>query len=761
MSGPEGNGRLTPHRGTWALLAVAILGAGFAALMLQVVLTRELIVSFVGNELTVSVILLGWLLLVAAGSALAGRLAPARATPGLMAGLGVALAPLMGLSLGLARLAGQQGDFPGQLASPLTALILTFASLAPACVVLGAQFAVGCALFERAGAGGAARVYVLEATGAVAAGVLFHFVVADHLSAVVAVAALGALSAGIAALLARSAGARALAAAGCAVVLCALAPAIAPGAARAIDGRLLELRWSRNLVAWTNTRYGMWSVSRQADQLTFAHDGLPMFATGPAAEPEAIHLALAAHAAPREVLLIGGGPPTVREALTHPLRRLDYVELDRGGLEFVRAHAPPALVGALSDPRVRLRFTDGRAFVKGTSSAYDVIAVHLPDPTTAVLNRYYTAQFFAQAARALRPDGLLMVGLASPRIMLTGERRLTIGGVWRALGAAFAQRQVLPVGETLYLLAFRDPSTAPVTPEELGRRLTQRGVAPQFLTPFTLGADLNPLALDLARATLERAGDAPPNTDLRPVAYHLQMRLWIRQFAPRAQLGWLDALTPRRVGLGAWAAVGLTLLAAAGLGRRGGYRGYALGGAVALIGLLEMGVQLAVIFAFQSIAGYLYHQIGLLMTLNMLGLALGAWGARRLRSERAAAGFVGLCALFSGLCAAMPWLMRAASEPALTTPVLGGVALAASLLTGAAFPLGVALSPGAGARAGPSLWALDLVGGALGAAAIGIVLVPVIGLDAATRTLAILGVAALAACLPLLRGRGADGVPMP
>jgi len=236
------------------------------------------------------------------------------------------------------------------------------------------------------------------------------------------------------------------------------------------------------------------------------------------------------------------------------------------------------------------------------------------------------------------------------------------------------------------------------------------------------------------------------------------MRLWVRQFAPRAELAWLDVIKSGELGWLPWTLVGL-MAAAALVGRWWrGYRGMAIGAAILLIGLLEMGVQLAVIFGFQTIAGYLYHQIGLLMTLNMLGLAVGAWVARRLPRETGAGTFLTLIAIFVGLCVGLPWIMRgAAMAPTLATPILGAAALVASILTGAAFPLGIRLSRGLEARTGAALYALDLVGGAVGAALISILLVPLTGLDASARTLAVVGGAALVACLPLMPPWTADG----
>ncbi len=729
-------------------LSAALTGIGFTSLMLQVVLTRELVVSFLGNELIIGIILLTWMLLVAAGSGLGGRLLQRRSSEGLLAGLQVSLAPLMFGGVMLARVAGQQGDFPGEIASPAAAVWLTVAALAPACLALGAQFAVGCRVLSRERPDGASQVYVLEATGAVAAGVLFHFVVADHLNAVVAVLALGMVNCALAAWLSVASERRGVAGVASPAALVCLALVAWPGMGLRLDRKLQEFRWGEQLTAWTNTRYGMWSVTQQTGQLTYSHDGMPIFSTGPEPRAEVVHLALTAHPNPQMVLMIGGGPPAIREALKHPLCHLDYVELDRRGIEFVQAHLPAELATPLSDPRVHIHFTDGRAFVKAAKAAYDVIACDLPDPTTAVINRYYTEDFFAEAARALKPGGVFFTGLVSPRATLTGERAVTVGGVWGALSEQFQRRAVLPVRGSLYFTA-GDATVGFPDAAEMGRRLRERGVHTQFLTPFAIESELNPLALQLALGAVVRTARAPVNTDFRPVAYHLQMRLWVRQFWPRAELGGLDAIASGKLGWIPWALVGLMAVAAVALGRWRGYRAMAVGVAILLIGLLEMGVQLAVLFGFQTIAGYLYHQIGLLMTLNMLGLAVGAWAARRLPKQAGVVTFVSLIVGFVLLCTALPWMMRgAASAPMLATPILGAAALVASVLTGAAFPLGVALTQADEARAGASLYALDLVGGAAGAALISILLVPLTGLDASARVLAVLGVAALVASLP-------------
>jgi spermidine synthase len=55
------------------MIVLAILVVGASGLIAQVLLLRELLVSFYGNELTVGIILANWLILEAIGALILGR----------------------------------------------------------------------------------------------------------------------------------------------------------------------------------------------------------------------------------------------------------------------------------------------------------------------------------------------------------------------------------------------------------------------------------------------------------------------------------------------------------------------------------------------------------------------------------------------------------------------------------------------------------------------------------------------------------------
>ena len=68
----------------------------------------------------------------------------------------------------------------------------------------------------------------------------------------------------------------------------------------------------------------------------------------------------------------------------------------------------------LVDPRVSIITADGRFFLAHPTdeTPYDAILVNLPDPSTVLINRFYSREFFAAAKARLRAGGLLMTRLS-------------------------------------------------------------------------------------------------------------------------------------------------------------------------------------------------------------------------------------------------------------------------------------------------------------------------------------------------------------
>jgi spermidine synthase/tetratricopeptide (TPR) repeat protein len=107
------------------------------------------------------------------------------------------------------------------------------------------------------------------------------------------------------------------------------------------------------------------------------------------------------------VLLIGmGSGMTAGSALTHPLERLDCVEISTGVAEAARLFGPYNN-NVYENPRFHLIVEDARTFVNITDRRYDVIISEPSNPWMAGVGNLFTIEFFRDAARIMPDDGVM------------------------------------------------------------------------------------------------------------------------------------------------------------------------------------------------------------------------------------------------------------------------------------------------------------------------------------------------------------------
>ena len=134
-----------------------------------------------------------------------------------------------------------------------------------------------------------------------------------------------------------------------------------------------------------------------------------------------VHPALAAHGAPRRVLVLGGGDGmAVREVLKHPsVERVTLVELDPH-MTALFSSAPQlrALNGdALRSPKVQIVHLDAFAWLEQhEGEMFDAIVVDFPDPTNFAIGKLYTRSFYELVERHLAASGYAVVQTTSPLI---------------------------------------------------------------------------------------------------------------------------------------------------------------------------------------------------------------------------------------------------------------------------------------------------------------------------------------------------------
>ena len=710
---------------SWRLRGVLVL-IGFSAVIAQIVLMRELVVVFCGNEISLGLMLANWLLWTAVGSSLLGRLsARVRAPRKLVAGLEGLLAaafPLSVMAVRASRSAFQAA--PGEVLGPGPMLLTSLVTLSLFCVLSGWLFAAGSRLYgEEAGARTAeatGSVYVLEALGSGAGGILASLVLIRYLSAFEIAALVGWLNlVAAASLVARGRLFRG------AVLLATFAVAVFGWASRGLEALSLGYLWRGfEVVATRQSVYGNLAVVGTPGSRSLFENGLVVFNTpDPAAAEEAVHYALLEHPAPKSLLLIGGGVNgSLAQALQHPtLERVDYVELDPAILDLARKYFAfdPA------DRRVRVHYADGRLFVKRTDFRYDVIIVNLPEPQTAQLNRFYTLEFFREAAQKLSPTGVFSFQLRAAEDYISPELGEFLRCIHKTLREVFPEVTAIP-GETVHFFAANRAGMLRADAQGLLARLKARHLQTTYVREYFIPYRMTAERMRDLESQIRPRPETPLNRDFAPIAYYFDVALWSTQFN-RAHRELFRTLAGLKF---AWlvAGAGLLLAALAGFLRR---PEATAGLCAAVMGFTLMGREMLLLLAFQALYGYVYHQLAILIAGVMAGMGLGSWwGLRRGGGLRTLAGLQGAAALAPlALYAVFEGLARVqnAAGVFLASQILFPVlAVLAGLLGGYQFAVASRIFFVRGGSPG-TLYALDLMGACLGAVALSLYLAPVFG----------------------------------
>jgi spermidine synthase len=759
----------------YAGMRIPLAAVGFTSVIAQIVLMRELVATFYGNELLFGLVLMAWLAWVALGSWGLARPATRLGLGAATFATGLILAGLLLLvQIALIRdvrtlLRVTPGAYV-EFGLMVEAVILV---LAPLCLLIGFLFTLGARLTnEQGGTGG--QAYAWESIGAVVGGGLFSLALIHWLDPfqtallVASVNLVVALRLWLSQRLYAPELTRLL-------LLCALVPLLL---CSFLVGRLLHhltLGWQWSDLAFAgDSAFGRLIIQARDGQRVFFVNGLLAFETQGTFPEEVAHFPLLAHPDPHRVLLIGGGVAgDLREILKHPISGVTYVELDPLLIEAARAYLPAPDVAVLDDTRVTLVLSDGRLYVKQhsklfekqdvpgqtkktashvldeASQPYDVIILDLPEPSTGALNRFYTREFFAEVQAILNSDGVFALGLPSADNYWSPELSQRNGSIYHTLRTVFPEVLVLP-GEHNFLLA--SDTTVEADPNTLTERLERRNVETRWVTPDYIKYVFTTDRFAEVRRQLEAMTDVRLNRDLTPICYYYDLVLWFSRFYPSlagvlqiARVG-QDTDPTRFIWIAAPLALGAILIR--------WRRRLVVPVAVAGIGLTGMTLQLVLLFAFQVLHGYVYAEVSLMITAYMAGLALGAACGNHLlatwsvtperRAKQALLGLQLAIAIYSGVFVLL--LHLTIPMPVLIFPLL---ALLAGGLGGMAFPLALALIPkkGNAGRAAGMLYGADLVGGCLGALAGAVFLIPVLGIP---QTCAVLALIALAGLLVLV-----------
>jgi spermidine synthase len=425
---------LGPYRLALAVAAVS----GALALAAEVAWTRALSLVLGSTVYAFTIMLVTFLLGLAAGSFLMARWADrirAVGTAIVLVQLGTALATALGVAVvselpyAFVRLFALSGGDHARLL-PLQFLITGAVILGPA-LGSGAMFPLCVRLTADAGRPAAEGVGALVASntlGAIAGSFLAGFVLVPvvGIQGTLTLAILLTLTAAFGVLLARPGPRRALAYGlgsallGLALLVPILEPdwqplvmasGVAVSAPRLQQLSRQELRETLQrpqLLFYEEGLTTTVSVEAQRGRLALRVNGKMDASTGVDMPNQVLlgHLPLLFHPDPKDILMIGlGSGVSAGSALGHPIRRMTVVEIEpavvRASRFFDTVSARP-----LEDARARLVMNDARGFLSLARERFDVIISEPSNPWMTGVASLFTQDFFELARGQLRPGGV-------------------------------------------------------------------------------------------------------------------------------------------------------------------------------------------------------------------------------------------------------------------------------------------------------------------------------------------------------------------
>jgi spermidine synthase len=289
-----------------------------------------------------------------------------------------------------------------------------------------------------------------------------------------------------------------------------------------------------------------------------------------------------------------------------------------------------------------------------------MVILNIPDPTNAMLNRFYTLEFFQEVQGILNPDGVLITEVSSSLHLQEDAANYT-GSINKTLRTLFPYVLVTPGTNNTYF-ATSAPDVITFDTEVLAKRYLERGISSDYFSEYHYDTLLQPGQIAFIENALKEKEDGRHiqrgahrfriNTDFQPVTYFYSLLLWT-QFSETESWRQSSSVTGKilhflnRLSTW-WFFIPIILFVLIRIMYlfppffKGG-----LGGifkkstlkiqtrfnclwAVGTTGFAGMALELILIFAFQNIHGYIYQKAGLIVAVFMVGLAAGGYASHKM-----------------------------------------------------------------------------------------------------------------------------------
>ncbi len=356
-----------------------------------------------------------------------------------------------------------------------------------------------------------------------------------------------------------------------------------------------KIYYGQNIIEEKNSPYGRIVITENNKQKNYYENNYLLFSDNNIIQAEeAVHYTMLQHSNPKNVLLLSGGlSGCIPEILKYEINSIDYVELNSELINIGKKY-----IGALNSKKVNIINSDARWFIKQTDKKYDIILLNLPEPVTLQFNRFYTVEFFNDINKIINKDAVISFSLNAEPNYMSNENAEFHKVIYNSLKTRFKNIEIIP-GDVNYFLASNNNLRKDIVQLYTEHNIENEYVNNYYLDDFSIN--------ERNRMIMESLPNIKTiNRDLRPITFYNQLVYWLRSiqninFNPNLLLlifagiyiFFLIFYNP--VGFGMFSSAFTASFA-----------------------------QISLIFLYQIIFGFAYYILGVIFSLFMTGLLLGA-----------------------------------------------------------------------------------------------------------------------------------------
>ncbi len=689
-------------------LKFSVFVIGLTTLVTQIILLRNLLSVFSGNELVIGIILANWMMITALGAYLGRYIIKAEIKYKLIV-FGHVLMGLLPILLSFLIFYLRNVFYPpGRLINLFEIFISTFILFLPFCILTGILFTTFSSVLSSLIQGNAIRkVYAIEAIGALVGGLLFNFIFIFLFDNFFSLKILMMINLGVAIFL-YLASSRSITNILSGLILIALAGFILIADINGFAYK--KLFQGQELIEQKDTPYSSIAITKTSGQFNFYQNGTPLFSTNDViSNEESVHYAMLQHHNPKNVLLISGGVSgTIDEILKYNIASVDYVEPDPGLIQLGNKYVK----NIRKNSKVNIINQDARLFLKDYDKKYDVVLINLPDPSSTYLNRYYTIEFIEELKQRLSASSIVSMNLSASANYLNKESRQLHTALFTTLKLVF-ENVIIISGQKNYFLA-----SDGVLSSEISNLCEKRKIANEYVNRYFLDDDLIKERQNIIEKTISE--EIIINYDFLPVSYLLQVKLWLSKFGFNLIFGLLVILF-----------IMIYILP----------RLHFINVGMFTTGFSATALEIILLVAFQIVYGYVYFMIGIFITVFMGGLAIGALYINRyikisFKSYSLIQYLIGIFAIIT------PLLLLGIKSNQFGNFIIHSIfillMLIIGILTGLQYSFATKLRYASISKTAAGTYGSDLLGSALGALVVATLLIPFFGIIKACLVIAIL-----------------------